>query len=241
LPTTSDDITLLQEQKCFVFAILKQKVLTSNGIAFIVCVQSNTGNGNATTIYSDLVECYSKSTAAQLSASEIKQDLSTFNLDDTWKYTNLTFTNACATRILDLDLVLIQATTVSQKRILITRSITPQNILSMSISEFEASKKLTGLSFGPALIRKLPFPPSLTTSRMMKFVLIKLNIFFKLLPEAPIKLKESKPEAPIKLKESKPTLALVPARPSGNTTDSKVFIGRDGGNKHSYLIAPENF
>ncbi len=64
-----------------------------------------------------LVEHYSKSTAAQLSASEIKEDLSIFCLDNTWKQTSLMFLNLWATHILDLDLALVEACTESQKRI----------------------------------------------------------------------------------------------------------------------------
>jgi hypothetical protein len=91
------------------FSVLEQKVLTSDGTVFI---RVHSGTGDATAIYSNLVKRYSKSTAAQLSASEIEEDLSTFRLDDTWKKSNLIFLNAWATRIHDLDLVLIQATPI---------------------------------------------------------------------------------------------------------------------------------
>ncbi len=66
------------------------------------------------------------------------------------------FLNAWATKILDLDLVLLQATPESQKRIWFTRAIAPKLMLSMSISQFEASEKLTGLAFGPSY-HKAPF------------------------------------------------------------------------------------
>jgi hypothetical protein len=46
-------------------------------------------------------------------------------------------------------------------------------------------------------------------------------------------------EAIVKLKEGRPPLA-PPARSSGTTTDSKVFIGWDG-KEHAYLITPEAF
>ncbi len=92
-----------------------------------------------------------KSTAAQqLSDLEIKQDLSTFHLDDTWKKPNLRFLNAWNTRMLHLNLVLVQPTTESQKWIWFMRAtIAPKLILSMSISQFEASEKLTSLAVGP--------------------------------------------------------------------------------------------
>jgi hypothetical protein len=145
--TEPDVVALLQEQKRFVFSILEQKVQTSDGLVFL---RVHSFTGDATAVYKDLLERYSKSTAAQLSASEIKEDLSTFGLNDTWKKSNLVFLNAWATKILDLDLVLLQATSESQRRIWFTRAIVPKLMLFMSISQFEASEKLTGLAFGPS-------------------------------------------------------------------------------------------
>ena len=121
-PSDPDDIALLKEQKRFVFSILEQKVQTSDGLVFL---RIHSSSGDATAIYKDLVEHYSKSTAAQLSASEIEEDLSTFHLNDNWKKSNLMFLNAWATKILDLDLVLLQATPESQKRIWFTRAMHP--------------------------------------------------------------------------------------------------------------------
>jgi hypothetical protein len=69
---------------------------------------------------------------------------------------------------------------------------------------------------------------------MMQLILIKLNVYFKPLHVVHMS------EALVKLKESKPPLAPAPAGPSGNTTDSKVFIRWDG-KKQSYSIAPEDF
>jgi hypothetical protein len=109
-PTDPDDVALLQEQKRFVFSILEQKVQIYDGLVFL---RVHSSSGDATAIYKDLVERYSKSTAAQLSASEIGEDLSTFRLNNTWKKSNLMFLNAWATKILDLDLVLLQATSES--------------------------------------------------------------------------------------------------------------------------------
>jgi hypothetical protein len=90
-PTDPDDLDLLQEQKRFVFSILEQKVQTSDGLVFL---RAHSSYGDATAVCKDLVERYSKSTAAQLSASEIEEDLSTFRLNDTWKKSNLMFLNA---------------------------------------------------------------------------------------------------------------------------------------------------
>lgn len=134
---------LLNKQKWLDFSILEQTVLsTSNGFVFFIRIHSNTGD--ATVVYSDLVKHYSKSTAAQLSASEIEQDLPAFCLDGTWMKPNLMFLNAWATRILGLNLVLlVQPTTESQKWIWFMRAIAPKLILSMSTSQFGASEKLT--------------------------------------------------------------------------------------------------
>jgi hypothetical protein len=125
-PTDPGDIALLQEQKRFVFSILEQKVQTSDGLVFL---RVHSSSGDATAVYKDLVERYSKFTAAQLSASKIEEDLSTFRLNDNWKKSNLMFLNAWATKILDLDLVLLQATPESQKRIWFTRAIAPKLML----------------------------------------------------------------------------------------------------------------
>jgi hypothetical protein len=222
-PTNPDDIALLQEQKRFVFSVLEQKVLTSDGTVF---TRVHSTSGDATAVYKNLVEHYSKSTAAQLSASEIKEDLSTFHLSDTWKKSNLMFLNAWATKILDLDLVLIQATSESE-RICFTRAIAPKLILSMSISQFEASEKLTGLAFGPSY-QKAPFS---TLFDHVKDDVIRLDQTERLLQAATC----HEYEANTKTKEGKPPLA---ASASSTPSDTKVFLGRDG--KHnSYLIPPD--
>jgi hypothetical protein len=94
-PTDPDDVALLQEQKRSIFSILEQKVQTSDGLIFL---HVHSSSGDATAVYKDIVERYSKSTAAQLSASEIKEDHSTFRLNDTWKKSNPMFLNAWATK-----------------------------------------------------------------------------------------------------------------------------------------------
>ena len=89
---------------------------TFDGLVF-VCVQSDTGD--ATAVYSNLVERYSTSTATatHLPATDIKQDILTLHLDDSWKKSNLEFLNSWTTRVLDLDPFLVQPATDSQKRI----------------------------------------------------------------------------------------------------------------------------
>jgi hypothetical protein len=109
--TPDEKMPVCNEHICFVFSIFEQKVLTCNYIVFIG-VHSHTGD--VTGVYSDPMECYSKSTTAQLSASEIEQVLSTF----LWSQQYLAETQlviAWATRFLDLYLLLVQCTTGSQK------------------------------------------------------------------------------------------------------------------------------
>jgi hypothetical protein len=164
-------------------------------------------------------------------ASEIEEDLSTFRLGDTWKKSNLVFLNVWATWIHDLDLVLIQATTESQKWIWFTRAIAPKLILSMSIFQFEASEKLTRLAFGSSYQKA---PLSTTLFDHVKDDAIGLDQNEHLLQTAT----RCAHEANTKTKEGKPPLAL----PASGTppTDSKLFIGRDG-KQHAYLIAPDVF
>ena len=152
-PSSPDDIALLNEQKRFVFSVFDQTVKTSDGLVF-VRIHSITGDASA--VYANLVDRYSKSTAAQLAASEIEEAIGTFRLDTTWKKTNLAFLNAWTTKILDLDLVLDQATSESQKRIWFKRALAPKLILSMSVSQFESSEKLTSIAFGASYV-KSPF------------------------------------------------------------------------------------
>jgi hypothetical protein len=161
----------------------------------------------------------------QLSASEIKEDLSTFRLNDNWKKSNLMFLNAWATKILDLELVLLQSTPESQKRIWFTSAITPKLMLSMSISQFEASEKLTSLAFGPSY-HKAPFDH-------VKDNAIRLDQTERLLQTATRRAHE----ANIKSKDGKPPLA---SSSPGTPSDSKVFLGRDG-KEHAYLIPPAIF
>jgi hypothetical protein len=226
-PTDPNDFALLQEQKRFVFSILEQKVQTSDSLVFLRVHSSSIRD--ATAVYKDLVERYRKSTAAQLSASEIEEDLSTFRLNDTWKKSNLMFLNAWATKILDLDLVLLQATSESQKRIWFTRAIAPKLMLSMSISQFEASEKLTGLALGPSY-QKAPFS---TLFDHVKDNAIHLDQTERLLQTATCRAHE----ANVKAKDGKPPLA---ASSTSTLSDPKVFLGRDG-KEYAYLIPPDAF
>jgi hypothetical protein len=99
-------------------------------------------------VYSDLVDRYGKSTAAQLAASELESELAGFRMDASWKNTNLAFLIAWTAKTLDLDNVLEQPITKSQKRIWFTRAVAPKAVLSLAISQFDASERLTAIGIG---------------------------------------------------------------------------------------------
>ena len=115
------------------YSVLEQTVLTPDGILIILIVHSDTGDASA--VYSDLVDRYGKSMAAQLAASELESGLALFWLDASWTKTNLAFLIAWTTKTLDfLDSVLEQPIPESQKRIWFTRAVAPKTVLSLAIS-----------------------------------------------------------------------------------------------------------
>ena len=79
---TPDEVSLLAEQKRFVFSVLEQTVLTPDGMLH---VHTHSDSGDATKVYADLIDRYGRATAAQLAATELEEDISTFWLDSTWK------------------------------------------------------------------------------------------------------------------------------------------------------------
>jgi hypothetical protein len=145
IAATPDKISLLTEQKRFVFSVLEQTVLTSDGM---LLVRIHSDSGDATKVYFDPVERYGKSTAAQLAATELEEAISTFRLDANWKKPTLAFLAAWTTKLIDLDQVLEHSVTASQKCIWYTRALAPKVMLSMAISQFEASEKLTAMTIG---------------------------------------------------------------------------------------------
>ena len=150
VPCTLQETALLDEQKKLVNSVLEQTVLTLDGI-LIIRVHSNTGDASA--VYSDLVNRYGKSTAAQLAASELESELALFWLDASWTKTNLAFLIVWTTKTLDLDSVLEQLISESQKRIWFTRAAAPQTVLSLAISQFDTSERLTGLGIGSPYVK----------------------------------------------------------------------------------------
>jgi hypothetical protein len=92
VPVTQEEISLLKEQKKFVYSVLEQTVLTPDGI-LIIRVHSDTGDASA--VYADLVDRYGRSTAAQLAGNELESELAGFCIDATWTKTNLAFLAHC--------------------------------------------------------------------------------------------------------------------------------------------------
>jgi hypothetical protein len=200
----------LEEQKKFVYSVLEQTVLTPDGI-LIIRVHSNTGDASA--VYADLVDRYGKSTAAQLAASELKSEIAGFRIDATWTKTNLAFLIAWTTKTLDMDSVLEQPITESQKRIWFT--LAPKAVLSLAISQFDTSERLTAIGIGS----------SYTKARFsilydhVKDVAIRADQAERLLQGASRQVNETK------VGDASPP-ASTDTKPK--TPDSKTFVGGDG-------------
>jgi hypothetical protein len=141
------------EQKKCVYSVLEQTVLTPDGILII---RIHAVTEDATSVYKDLIDRYGKSTAAQLAASDLEADLSLFKCDTTWTKTNLAFLTEWTTKTLDLDSVLVEPITDSQKRIWFTRAVAPSKaVLSLAISQFDTSERLTCIAMGPTYVKTL--------------------------------------------------------------------------------------
>jgi hypothetical protein len=227
VPSNPDEIALLEEQKKFVYSVLEQTVLTPDGI-LIIRVHSDTGDASA--VYADLVDRYGKSTAAQLAANELESDLAGFRIDATWTKTNLAFLIAWTTKTLDLDSVLEQPITESQKRIWFTRAVTPKAVLSLAISQFDTSERLTAIGIGSSYT-KAPFS---VLYDHVKDVAIRADQSERLLQSTPRKANETQVDPT-------PTSASTETGTTkSKTTTSSTFVGGDG-QRHSFVIPPEQY
>ena len=226
-PTSPEAIALLAEQHKFVFSVFEQTVLTSDGLVF---VRIHSATGDATAVFRAMVERYGRSTAAQLSAAEIEGDLSTFRLDSTWKRTNLAFLNAWTTKTLDLDLVLATPSSEAQKRIWFTRSIASKTLLAMSISQFEASSKLTALAMGPSYTP----PPFSTLFDHVKDDAIRLDSTERLQALSSRRVHEAVITPPGGAPSTAGDL------PSDLGKGGSRFIGKDG-RPYNHLIPPDQW
>jgi hypothetical protein len=223
--STTSEIALLAEQQRYAFGVLEHTVATSDGLVFI---RIHSSSGDATAVYSAMVDRYSKSTAALLAASELEEGLSTFRLDSTWKKSCLAFMNTWTTKILDLDNVLIHPTTESQKRIWFVRSIAPKALLAMSISQFEASEKLTKLAIGTTYTNA----PFSTLYDHVKDDAIRLDQTERIQQLSSRKAHSTQVQTD--------DASHVPPQHPGTSAASDTFIGRDG-KEHAYLIPPATF
>jgi hypothetical protein len=225
VPANQDEQDLLDEQKKFVYSVLEQTVLTPDGI-LIIRVHSDTGD--ATAVYSDLVDRYGKSsTPAQLAASELESDLAEFRIDSSWTKTNQAFLIAWTTKTLDLDSVLQQPITESQKRIWFTRAVAPKAVLSLAISQFDTSERLTAIGIGSSYA-KARF--SILYDHV-KDVAIRTDQTERLRQSTPRQVHEAKtnpPSAPDETGTSRPT------------STAETFLGKDG-QMHSYVIPRKKY
>jgi hypothetical protein len=171
-----DNASLLNEQKKFVFSVLEQTVLTPDGVLII---HQHSDTGDATAVYLDLVDRYSKSTAAQLAASELEMELTEFRIDASWIKTNLAFLLACTTKSLDLDAVLEQPITESQKRIWFIRAVPPRPLYSLWLSPNLTLPNASQLLVLARAMLKQMFLLYMNMLRMSPHVPIKLNALLR--------------------------------------------------------------
>jgi hypothetical protein len=121
-PSTPGEIALLHEQQKFFFSVFEQTVLTPDGLLII---RKHSDAGDATAVYSDLVDRCRKSAAAELAANKLENDLIEFRMDASWTKPNSAFLLAWTAKSLDLDAVAPQPTGDHQKRVWFTRAVAP--------------------------------------------------------------------------------------------------------------------
>jgi hypothetical protein len=139
-PCAPGEIALpLHEQQKFFFRVFEQTVLTPDGLLII---RKHSDAGDATALCSHLVDRYGKSTAAELAADELENDLIELRVGASWTKPNLAFLLVWATKSLDLDAVSPQPIGDHHKHVWFTRAIAPRAVLSMAVSHFDTSERL---------------------------------------------------------------------------------------------------
>jgi hypothetical protein len=154
-------------------------------------------------------------------------ELTYFRIDASWTKTNLAFLLAWTTRSLALDAVLEQPITESQKHIWFTRAVSPKAILSLAISQFDTSERLTSIGFGSSYV-KANF--SILYEHVIKDVATRANQ-----TEHIAQGKSSRRVHETQISAS----SAISVNKSGNKEKS-TFIGQDG-ERHSYAIPPEKW
>jgi hypothetical protein len=119
--------------RSFSFSVLEQTVLAPDGLLII---RKHSDAGCAAAVCSG--RC-GKSAAVELAANELENDLIEFRMDTSWTKTNLAFLLAWTAKSLDLDAVSLHPIIDSQKRLWFTRAVAPKAVLSLAISQFDAS------------------------------------------------------------------------------------------------------
>jgi hypothetical protein len=212
VPANQDEQDLLNKQKKFVCSVLEQTFLTPDGV-LIIRVHSDAGD--ATAVCSDLVNRCGKSTPAQLAASELESDLAEFRVGSSWTKTNQAFLITWTPKTLDLNSVLEQPVTESQKRIWFTPAVAPKAVLSLAVSQSDASERLTAISIGSSYA-KARF--SILCDHV-KDVAMRDDQTERLCQSTPRQVHEAKtnpPSAPDETGNSRPT------------SPAKTFLGKDG-------------
>ena len=215
--TTPDEIALLHEQQKFFFSVLEQTVLTPDGLLII---QKHSGTGDASAAYSDLVERYGKSTAAELAANELENDLIEFRMDASWTKTNLAFLLAWTTKSLDLDAVSAHPIVDSQKRVWFTRAVAPRAVLSLAISQFDTSERLAIRTQG-------------TTYVKANFSVLYDHVL-------DVATRTDQADKLTQTGNRRANEAKVAAGDNKTPKDNSTFLGKDG-ERHSFVIPPDQW
>ena len=215
--TTPDEIALLHEQQKFFFSVLEQTVLTPDGLLII---RKHSGTGDASAAYSDLVERYGKSTAAELAANELENDLIEFRMDASWTKTNLAFLLAWTTKSLDLDAVSAHPIVDSQKRVWFTRAVAPRAVLSLAISQFDTSERLAIRTQG-------------TTYVKANFSVLYNHVL-------DVATRTDQADKLTQTGNRRANEAKVAAGDNKTPKDNSTFLGKDG-ERHSFVIPPDQW
>mgnify|MGYP006357956311 FL=1 len=83
-PQSQDEIDLLKRQEKFLYKVLADTVKTDQGRTF---VREHSKDRNGRKVYEKIVEHYTKSTSAQISANDLLQYITSARIDTNWKGT----------------------------------------------------------------------------------------------------------------------------------------------------------
>jgi hypothetical protein len=213
-----EEIALLHEQQKFFFSALEQTVLAPDGLLII---RNHSAAGNAAAACSTLVDRHGKSAAAELAAAETENDLIEFRMDASWTKMHSAFLQAWTNKSLDLDAVSAHPILDSQKRLWFTRAVAPKAVLSLAISQFDASEKLASRTQGTSYVKASFF---VLCDHVSDVAARHDQEADKLLQSGARRANEAK----------------VVAGDSQTPKDKTAFIGKDG-ERHSFVIPPHEW